>query len=137
MPNDILDPVVFGDLVQIRRGTAASWTAANPVLADGELGFASDTGELKIGDGVSAWADIAAGSTQSDLTTAISDAIAALNLGDIVTHDVAEFEAAVTPESNIAAVTGGPSVTDQDDEARAAIDDILALLVAQGLMDAP
>lgn len=41
--------------IQLRRGTAAEWSAANPVLADGEPGFIEDTGELKIGDGVTAW----------------------------------------------------------------------------------
>ena len=41
--------------IQIRRGTAAEWTAANPVLAAGELGLETDTGKTKIGDGVTAW----------------------------------------------------------------------------------
>jgi hypothetical protein len=37
--------------VQLRRGTAAQWTAANPVLLDGEVGYERDTGRLRIGDG--------------------------------------------------------------------------------------
>lgn len=41
--------------IQVRRGTAAQWASANPVLADGEPGLAVDTGELRVGDGVSAW----------------------------------------------------------------------------------
>lgn len=41
--------------IQIRRGTAALWTAANPVLANGELGLETDTGKLKIGNGATAW----------------------------------------------------------------------------------
>src|SRR6056300_105820 len=41
-----------------RRGTAAEWTAANPVLAAGEIGFETDTTKFKFGDGVTAWADI-------------------------------------------------------------------------------
>lgn len=41
--------------IQMRRGTAAEWAAANPVLADGEAGFARDTGVFKVGDGVTAW----------------------------------------------------------------------------------
>lgn len=43
--------------IQIRRDTAANWAASNPILADGELGFIEDTGELKIGDGVTPWVD--------------------------------------------------------------------------------
>ena len=38
-----------------RRGTAAQWTAANPVLAMGELGFETDTTRWKRGDGATAW----------------------------------------------------------------------------------
>ena len=41
--------------IQLRRGTAAQWTAANPVLAAGEFGWESNTGNFKIGDGVTAW----------------------------------------------------------------------------------
>jgi hypothetical protein len=41
--------------IQHRRGTAAEWTAANPVLRAGELGYETDTAQLKFGDGVSQW----------------------------------------------------------------------------------
>lgn len=38
--------------MQQRRGTLAEWTAANPVLSEGELGVETDTHMLRIGDGV-------------------------------------------------------------------------------------
>lgn len=41
--------------IQLRRGTAAQWTAANPVLAAGEPGLETDTGYLKMGDGATDW----------------------------------------------------------------------------------
>jgi hypothetical protein len=41
--------------IQFRRGTAAEWTAANPVLAAGELGIELDTNKYKIGDGATVW----------------------------------------------------------------------------------
>jgi hypothetical protein len=41
--------------IQPRRGTSAQWTSANPVLADGELGYETDTKKTKRGDGVTAW----------------------------------------------------------------------------------
>ena len=44
---------------QFRRGLAANWTKNNPVLAAGEPGFERDTYKLKIGDGVTAWNDLA------------------------------------------------------------------------------
>lgn len=45
--------------VQLARGTAAEWTAANPILADGEPGVETDTHKIKIGDGVTAWNSLA------------------------------------------------------------------------------
>lgn len=41
--------------MQAARGTAAQWTAANPVLLAGEFGWESDTNRMKIGDGSTAW----------------------------------------------------------------------------------
>jgi hypothetical protein len=41
--------------IQVRRDTAANWTAANPTLAQGEIGFEFDTGLIKIGTGTTAW----------------------------------------------------------------------------------
>jgi hypothetical protein len=40
--------------IQVRRGTAAAWTSANPTLASGEPGFETDTGLLFLGDGSTA-----------------------------------------------------------------------------------
>ena len=45
--------------IQVRRGTAAQWTAANPVLEAGEMGFESDTKYLKFGDGTTTWTSLA------------------------------------------------------------------------------
>lgn len=42
-------------LIRVRRGTAAQWSLANPILASGEPGQETDTNKLKIGDGVTAW----------------------------------------------------------------------------------
>lgn len=41
--------------IQLRRGTAAQWTTANPILALGEAGYETNTGLLKLGDGATAW----------------------------------------------------------------------------------
>lgn len=38
-----------------RADTAANWTSANPTLAVAEIGYESDTGREKIGDGSAAW----------------------------------------------------------------------------------
>ena len=39
----------------IRRDTAANWTSSDTQLSAGELGYESDTGKLKIGDGTTVW----------------------------------------------------------------------------------
>ena len=41
--------------IQIRRGAATLWTAADPILAEGELAAELDTGRYKIGDGLTSW----------------------------------------------------------------------------------
>lgn len=46
---------ILQTIFQFKRGTAADWTAINPVLAAGEPGFELDTGKLKIGNGSSSW----------------------------------------------------------------------------------
>ena len=45
-------------LIQLRRGTAAQWALANTLLAEGEVGLVTDTGQYKIGDGVTLWNDL-------------------------------------------------------------------------------
>ena len=44
--------------MQQRRGTAAQWTAANPTLAAGAIGFETDTNKFKVGNGSSAWSSL-------------------------------------------------------------------------------
>ena len=45
--------------IQVRRDTAANWTAGNPTPADGQPCYETDTGKLKMGDGATAWASLA------------------------------------------------------------------------------
>ena len=41
--------------IQLRRGLAAAWAAANPVLAQAEMGVEIDTQKFKIGNGSTVW----------------------------------------------------------------------------------
>lgn len=43
---------------RVRRWAAAEWTSRNEVLLSAELGLETDTGRVKIGDGVTAWDDL-------------------------------------------------------------------------------
>ena len=45
--------------IQLRRDTAANWTRENPILSQGEPGFDLTANKLKVGDGVTAWTDLA------------------------------------------------------------------------------
>lgn len=61
--------------IRIRRATAAQWAAANPVLLDGELAVESDTHQLKVGDGATAWNSLAytGGSSALNQLTDVSE----------------------------------------------------------------
>jgi len=59
----------MADKIQLRRDTAANWTSANTVLSQGEQGYETDTGKMKVGDGTTTWSSLSyfGGSTLSDL----------------------------------------------------------------------
>lgn len=46
------------EMIQFRRGSLDQWNLVNPILADGEVGFANDANLIRIGDGVTAWLDL-------------------------------------------------------------------------------
>jgi len=45
--------------IKNRTDISSNWTTANPILALGEIGFESNTNEMKIGNGVTAWNSLA------------------------------------------------------------------------------
>jgi hypothetical protein len=47
--------------IKVRRDTTVSWTTGNPTLAAGEWGLDTDTKQMKIGDGVTAWNSLPGG----------------------------------------------------------------------------
>jgi hypothetical protein len=65
--------------MQQRRGTAAQWTAANPVLAAGEIGFETDTSKFKMGNGSSNWAALTYFANAEELAALIDGAPVLLN----------------------------------------------------------
>lgn len=75
--------------IQLRRDTAADWTSTNPTLSSGEPGFETDTGGMKIGDGVTAWTSLPYhGGTVVDVRTYGA-------VGDDTTDDTAAIQAAI------------------------------------------
>jgi hypothetical protein len=65
--------------MQQRRGTAAQWTAANPILAAGEIGFETDNNRFKIGNGATAWNALDYFANSAALTALLDGAPDALN----------------------------------------------------------
>jgi hypothetical protein len=49
--------------VLFRRGLQSEWQAANPILAEGELGLELDTKLYKIGNGIDGWNSLGYGGT--------------------------------------------------------------------------
>jgi hypothetical protein len=45
--------------ILLRRDSSENWLTSNTVLMAGEPGYVTNTGELKIGDGVTAWDSLA------------------------------------------------------------------------------
>ena len=62
--------------IQLRRDTAANWTTNNPTLAEGEVGFETNTGKFKIGNGSSTWSALDYFLDSSDLSAYLTAASA-------------------------------------------------------------
>ena len=60
-------------VIQLRSDTSASWHAADPTLALGELGYETDTGRHKIGDGNSVYTSLGYNSTLSPMKLPVYD----------------------------------------------------------------
>lgn len=70
--------------IQVRRGTASQWVSSDPVLSEGEIGFETDTGKFKIGDGSTSW---------SSLGYAGGDIVSSSSIGELSNvNDSATYE---------------------------------------------
>jgi len=69
--------------ILLRRGTAAQWTSANPVLGIGELGIETDTLKIKVGNGSTPWNSITAYANvvPGDLNTTLNGYLETGDLG--------------------------------------------------------
>ena len=44
--------------IQVRRGSTSDWNSADPILNEGEIGYNTTLGQIKIGDGESLWSEL-------------------------------------------------------------------------------
>jgi hypothetical protein len=63
---------------KLRRGLAVQWSLTDPILNDGEPGVESDTGNLKLGDGIHIWTDLPYVPGEDLVDSKIAEAIAAI-----------------------------------------------------------
>jgi len=100
--------------MQQRRGTAAQWISLNdgdgPILAAGELGFETDTGQFKIGDGIVHWADLPYFKDMSDLGGSLDDYILLTSKG--AASGVAELDATFNVLTKTGVVFEGATAND-------------------------
>lgn len=94
--------------IQIRRGTAAQWTSANPTLASGEFGYESDTGKFKLGNGLTAWTSL---SYQGAGTVTSITAGTGLSGGTITTSGTIAIDTATTVDVSTAQTLTNKTLT--------------------------
>lgn len=72
-----VDDVTF----KLRRDPAATWALKNPVLGTGEPAHETDTGRLKVGDGVTPWNQLDYSIPTELLRQMVAEAVAAAGGG--------------------------------------------------------
>lgn len=89
--------------IQIRRDTAANFTSANPVLAQGEWALETDTGLIKIGNGSTVWTSLAyfPGASYGFLTSATTFGGDISGLYNAIVVDKASQDFALTADVTI------------------------------------
>ncbi|MDO9454981.1 GDSL-type esterase/lipase family protein [Nocardioides sp.] len=74
-------------VIKVRRGTAMEWRLADPLLADGEPGYETDTSGFKVGDGKRRWSALpymVAEAAPDAATAAANSSSRAAALGELV-----------------------------------------------------
>jgi len=93
--------------VQVRRGTAAQWTSANPTLASGEWGFETDTNKLKIGNGSTAWNSL------SYAVTGALGTVTSVTAGTGLSGGTITGSGTIAIDSTVATLTGTQTLTNK------------------------
>jgi hypothetical protein len=92
--------------MQQRRGTAAQWTAANPILAAGEIGFETDTSKFKMGNGSSTWSALTYFANAAELAAIVDGAPDLLNTLNELAYSIGDDPAFLTTMNTAITATG-------------------------------
>ena len=108
----------LGKKIQHTRKLAADWVTSNPVLSDGEIGYETDTGKFKFGNGTSAWTVLAYSSAQTGSTSTagivqLTDSISSTSVTTAATPNSVKT-AYDLANSNVKSVAGKTGVVTLD-----------------------
>ncbi len=108
-------------VIQVKRGSASAWTAANSVLAAGEIGYETDTRKFKVGDGSTAWTSLSYATV--DLASAALTGTPTAPTADAGTNttQIATTAFVTTAVSNV--IDAAPGALDTLNELAAALGD--------------
>ena len=82
---------------KLKRGSAARWEELNPILAQGEPGFAYDTNILKIGNGIDTWKDLSIVNAEAYAISPDGDSLAVNVDNKMTIYGFAEAESNQVP----------------------------------------
>jgi hypothetical protein len=102
--------------MQQRRGTAAQWTAANPILAAGEIGFETDTSKFKMGNGSSTWSALQYFANAAELAAIVDGAPDLLNTLNELAYSIGDDPAFLTTMNTAITATGTALSTHETDQ---------------------
>jgi hypothetical protein len=85
--------------IQVRRDSSADWNITNPILSEGEIGFETNTGKFKIGNGSSVWSGLEYFDVEVDLSeylTLFSASTTYLTQASASTNYLTQYSASTT-----------------------------------------
>ncbi len=76
--------------IQMRRGNTSQWNTSDPILNEGEFGYNTTLGQIKIGDGSSVWSALDYMATDAQLDSSLANYIELTEKGAV--NGVAELD---------------------------------------------
>jgi len=96
--------------ILLRRDTAANWTSGNAVLASGEVGYETNTGKFKIGNGTTAWNSLGY-SIASNISAAVLDDLGDVTITSTANGDLLKWNGSAWVNAGGYALLASPTFT--------------------------